>query len=62
MVVRATPKAAQVEGSMKWYHLSHCTIVPKKDKVTIKLTENNENNDSVVQISDEHFPGSPFEV
>ncbi len=28
-VVRATPKAVQVEGSTTWYHLNHCTRVPK---------------------------------
>lgn len=29
-VVRATPTAVQVEGSTTWYHLNHCTRVPKK--------------------------------
>lgn len=28
-MVRATPKAVQVEGSTSWYHLNHCTRVPK---------------------------------
>ncbi len=28
-VVRATPTAVQVEGSITWYHLNHCTRVPK---------------------------------
>ncbi|KAJ8346616.1 hypothetical protein SKAU_G00280170 [Synaphobranchus kaupii] len=28
-VVRATPTAVQVEGSTTWYHLNHCTRVPK---------------------------------
>ncbi len=29
-VVRATPIAVQVEGSITWYHLNHCTRVPKR--------------------------------
>ncbi len=29
-VVRATPTAVQVEGSINWYHLNHCTRVPKR--------------------------------
>ncbi len=28
-VVTATPTAVQVEGSNTWYHLNHCTRVPK---------------------------------
>ncbi len=28
-VVRATPTAVQVEGSTTWYHLNHCTRVPR---------------------------------
>ncbi len=28
-VVRATPTAVQVEGSRTWYHLNHCTRVPR---------------------------------
>lgn len=32
-VVRATPTSIQVEGSTTWYHLNHCTRVPK-EKVT----------------------------
>ncbi len=28
-MVRATPTAVQVEGSTTWYHLNHCTRVPK---------------------------------
>ncbi len=29
-MVRATPTAVQVEGSITWYHLNHCTRVPKR--------------------------------
>ncbi len=29
-MVRATPTAVQVEGSTTWYHLNHCTRVPKR--------------------------------
>ncbi len=29
-VVRATPTVVQVEGSTIWYHLNHCTRVPKR--------------------------------
>ncbi len=29
-VVRATPTAVQVEGSTTWYHLNHCTRVPRR--------------------------------
>lgn len=28
-VVRATPTVVQVEGSSTWYHLNHCTRVPR---------------------------------
>lgn len=30
MVVRATPTAVQVQGSAIWYHLKHCTRVPRQ--------------------------------
>ncbi len=29
-MVRATPSAVQVEGSITWSHLNHCTQVPKR--------------------------------
>ncbi len=39
-VVRATPTAVQVEGSITWYHLNHCTRVPKVRTETNQIKSN----------------------
>ncbi|KAL0198676.1 hypothetical protein M9458_007216 [Cirrhinus mrigala] len=50
-VVRATPTAAQVEGSTTWYHLNHCTRVPKES--TEKERNSRENDEEEPETHDE---------
>ncbi len=56
-VVRATPTAVQVEGSTAWYHLNHCTRVPK---VWTEREENRQADNSGE--SDEERPVTQDEV
>ncbi len=56
-VVRATPTAVQVEGSTTWYHLNHCTRVPK---VRTEREENRQADNSGE--SDEERPVTQDEV
>ncbi|KAL0150966.1 hypothetical protein M9458_053693, partial [Cirrhinus mrigala] len=50
-VVRATPTAVQVEGRTTWYHLNHCTRVPKER--TEKERNSRENDEEEPETQDE---------
>ncbi len=50
-MVRATPTAVQVEGSTTWYHLNHCTRVPKRrtERERNRQADNSEERDKEKQ-------------
>ena len=48
-VVTATPTAVQVEGKTTWYHLNHCTRVPKQRQEREENTCETERQDERVQ-------------
>ncbi len=45
-MVRATPTAVQVDGSTTWYHLNHCTRVPKVRTETERYRQANNSGES----------------